>query len=89
MPRDEVIELDMSVEDAIKMIISAWMVTPREELSGAERILAGRMSKSELERRLFDPDDARGPTGPTPRSFSSNSRCRAFAWFGRGIAALG
>ena len=53
VPRDDVIELDMSVEDAVKLIISAGMVTPQEQLSGAERLLAERRSREQLERRRF------------------------------------
>lgn len=57
VPREEVIELDMSVEEAVKMVISAGIVTPDEHLSGAERILAGKMTHSQLEERLYGQHD--------------------------------
>lgn len=36
LPRDEVIELDMSVDDGLKMIISAGVVTPKWQAKTAE-----------------------------------------------------
>ncbi len=53
VPRGDVIELDMSVEDAVKMVISAGIVTPEEQFSGAERLLAGKMTHAQLEEKLY------------------------------------
>ena len=44
VPIEEVIELDMTVEEAVKMVISAGIVTPKEHLSGAEHLLAGNLT---------------------------------------------
>ena len=47
--------------------ISAGIVTPSEDLYGAERLLAGRLSKSEVEARLYGEDDqARREEDQTP-----------------------
>ena len=53
VPREEVVELDMSVEQAVRMVISAGIASPTDELVGAERILGGRMSKAQIEERLY------------------------------------
>ena len=53
VPREEVVALDMSVEEAVRLVISAGIAAPEEHLAGAERILAGRMTKAEVERRLY------------------------------------
>ena len=53
VPRADVVELDMSVEQAVRMVISAGMASPTDELVGAERILAGRMGKAQIEERLY------------------------------------
>ncbi len=41
VPRQDVVELDMSVDDALKMIISMGVVTPRENNAAAGRKPAG------------------------------------------------
>ena len=53
VPREEVVELDMSVEQAVRMVISAGIASPTDELVGAERILGGRMNKAQIEQRLY------------------------------------
>ena len=53
VPKNEIVPLDMSVEDAVKMVISAGIVIPDDEQrSGAEEPLAGGMSRAELDEHL-------------------------------------
>lgn len=53
VPTSDVVELDMTVEEAVKMVISAGIVTPKEQLSGAERLVAGNITHAEREKSLY------------------------------------
>lgn len=63
LPRKEVIELDMTIEEAVKMVISAGIVVPKEHLSGAERLLAGNSTHAQLEERLYGGQERKSPDG--------------------------
>ena len=64
---NEIIELDMTVEEAVKMVISAGIVTPKEHLSGAERLLAGNLTHAQLEKRLYGAQERKSTVDPNER----------------------
>ncbi len=66
VPKEDVILLDMTVEEAAKLVISAGLVTPptAEELA-AEAARAAQAAKARNERRSAPPQARRRPKPPT------------------------